>query len=52
MNHKEALHLVLDLIQAVRNFDRHIDKYNREEYEDARQRVIDALVSPADREGK
>ena len=47
MTDVEAVDLVFDLISAVRDYEERKDKYYRAQYEEARQRVIDALVSPS-----
>ena len=49
MSENEAIDLVFDLISAVRDYEQRKDKYYRAQYEEIRQRVIDALVTPADR---
>lgn len=48
MTRQEAVDLVFDLISAVRDFEQRKDRYYREQYEELRERVIDAL-SPSER---
>ncbi len=48
MSREEAIDLVFELVSAVRDYEYRRDKYYREQYEEVRGRVIDALaISPA-----
>jgi hypothetical protein len=43
MTRPEAIDLVFDLVSAVREYEQRKDKYYRQQYEEIRERVINAL---------
>lgn len=48
MTREDAIDLVFELVSAVRDYERTSNRYYRNEYEEVRERVINALSDPAE----